>query len=366
MQITPQIPLYQQIVDNIRQRILNGELPEGHKLPSERDMAIELGVNRLTVNKAFNVLKKQNLICRSQGKGTFVSREPVAARKCARIWMWGITPGSSGIGNPYMQELFSSIRDVFTGHDIEMVFLDHRDHLLEHCRNHRLDGLMLFAPRQPLAIEIARTGLAGIPHVILAAPFAEFTDKRFITIDIDNDKVTREAARYLTDLGHKRIAILSDRERSMHAELRLRAFRGLMRERGLACPEELVFFSQDFRRTAEECHTFVRKLLERDRKVTAVFAAGFPHSLGAIRAIQDLGLRTPESMSILGFDDFPQTGFLMPGLTAVRQPVARMGVIAAQMLLEQLTTGRTTPGRRVLCAKLIIRESCGAPFARNI
>jgi LacI family transcriptional regulator len=95
---------------------------------------------------------------------------------------------------------------------------------------------------------------------------------------------------------------------------------------------------------------------------TALFAANILTTLGALRAIEDLGLRIPEDVAVIGFDDFELAHVLRPRFTLVRQPAAELGRRAAQMLFDRLDSGGPPePRRLVLPTELVVRESCGCP-----
>ena len=95
---------------------------------------------------------------------------------------------------------------------------------------------------------------------------------------------------------------------------------------------------------------------------TALLAANILTTLGALRAIEDLGLRIPEDVAVIGFDDFELAHVLRPRFTLVRQPAAELGRRAAEMLFDRLDgEGRPEPRRLVLPTELVIRESCGCP-----
>jgi LacI family transcriptional regulator len=93
---------------------------------------------------------------------------------------------------------------------------------------------------------------------------------------------------------------------------------------------------------------------------TAIFASNDMSAFGAMDAARERGLRIPEDISIIGFDDIPQASFVYPKLTTVRQPLEQMGQIAVKLLLEQIEDQSRPPQRIALATQLIIRDSCGA------
>jgi DNA-binding LacI/PurR family transcriptional regulator len=105
----------------------------------------------------------------------------------------------------------------------------------------------------------------------------------------------------------------------------------------------------------------MRELLRLPVLPTAVFAGSNLMTLGALQAIHEAGLRIPEDMAVVGFDDMPWAVSLNPPLTAVAQPAYQVGVTAARLLLERLQNPLKPPRRVVLETTLIVRSSCGSP-----
>jgi LacI family transcriptional regulator len=104
-------------------------------------------------------------------------------------------------------------------------------------------------------------------------------------------------------------------------------------------------------------YPFAKKLLERKVPFTALFAYNDISALGAIRAFQEAGLRVPHDVSVVGFDDIQGAAFNTPSLTTVRQPLTRMGSIAAQTLLERIEGNEDYPSEIAIEPELVVRES---------
>jgi LacI family transcriptional regulator len=104
-------------------------------------------------------------------------------------------------------------------------------------------------------------------------------------------------------------------------------------------------------------YPFAKQLLERRLPFTALFAYNDLSAIGAIRAFQEEGLRVPGDISVVGFDDIQIAAYNTPSLTTVRQPLIRMGTIAAQTLLERIETKKLEPREIAIQPELVIRES---------
>jgi LacI family transcriptional regulator len=104
-------------------------------------------------------------------------------------------------------------------------------------------------------------------------------------------------------------------------------------------------------------YPFAKQLLAREKQFTALFAYNDISAIGAIRAIQERGLRVPQDISVVGFDDIPGAGFYSPSLTTVRQPLNRMGEVAAQSLLDRIEGKKEYLSEIAIEPELVVRES---------
>ena len=113
-------------------------------------------------------------------------------------------------------------------------------------------------------------------------------------------------------------------------------------------------------------YPFAKQLLARNKPFTALFAYNDISAIGAIRAIHEEGLRVPQDVSVMGFDDIPGAAFHTPSLTTVRQPLNRMGEVAAQSLLERIEGNQEYPSEIAIEPELVVRESTAkAPGSRR-
>ena len=104
-------------------------------------------------------------------------------------------------------------------------------------------------------------------------------------------------------------------------------------------------------------YPFAKQLLARKVPFTALFAYNDISAIGSIRALQEQGLRVPQDVSVIGFDDIPGSAFYTPSLTTVQQPLNRMGEVAAQVLLERIEGNKEYPSEIAIEPALVVRES---------
>lgn len=176
-------------------------------------------------------------------------------------------------------------------------------------------------------------------------------------IVLDHHHAAHIALQHLVDLGHNKIAFMRGASFSSDSEDRWNAICEAAKDLKIDIRSELTVQIDIDDSTPQLGYPFAKQLLERRAPFTALFAYNDLSALGAIRAFQEAGLRVPQDISVVGFDDIQGAAYNTPSLTTVRQPLARMGAIAAQTLLERIETNRDEPREIALEPELVIRES---------
>jgi DNA-binding LacI/PurR family transcriptional regulator len=176
-------------------------------------------------------------------------------------------------------------------------------------------------------------------------------------IVLDHRHAAHIALQHLVDLGHSRIAFMKGASFSSDSEVRWSAIREAARDLKIDIRSELTVQIDIDDPTPQLGYPFAKQLLERNAPFTALFAYNDISALGAIRAFQEAGLRVPDDVSVVGFDDIQGAAYNTPSLTTVRQPLARMGALAAQTLLERIEGSMEDPREIAVEPELMIRES---------
>ena len=220
-------------------------------------------------------------------------------------------------------------------------------------RSGHLDGVVVASTRvdDPL---IARLLEDRIPFVMVG----RHPDERVNYVNFDNVAAARMAVEHLVRLGHHRIATITGPLNMSSGEDRLEGYRQALLAHRLPVDEDLIV-EGDFTEASSMAAT--RHLLSRS--VTAIFAASDIMAVGALKVVREAGLRIPEDVALVGFDDVPIATALQPALTTVRQPIEQMGSMAADLLLDLLENppdGGAPAHKIILPAKLVVRDSCGA------
>ena len=164
------------------------------------------------------------------------------------------------------------------------------------------------------------------------------------------------ATQHLVDLGHQRIGYLNGREEWLEAQHRLAGYRDVLLKNNLPADENLVK-QGDW--GVDSGYEATKELLALEKRPTAIFAGNDIMALGATYAIREAGLRIPDDIALIGYDDREFAAWIRPALTTIRMPSYEMGQAAARLLLKQFS-GEELEDATQIPGELIIRESCGA------
>jgi LacI family transcriptional regulator len=176
-------------------------------------------------------------------------------------------------------------------------------------------------------------------------------------IALDHRKAAELTLHHLYSLGHRQIAFMHGQPFSSDSEDRWRGIVEWCGELGIEMHPELIMQLDRDVSTPELGYPVVEQLITTKRKFTALVCFNDVAAIGAIRGLRDRGLRVPEDISVIGFDDIKAAAFLTPGLTTIRQPLAEMGRCAAQCLVNRLNRTEDFQAQIAFEPELIIRES---------
>jgi LacI family transcriptional regulator len=192
-------------------------------------------------------------------------------------------------------------------------------------------------------------------NVPLASVVSLFENSNIPTVSPAFKEGTYIGVRYLASLGHRGIAFIDSPFEYWSSGMRLEGYRAALLEGGIGFKEELVFESD---LTAEGGYVATKKLLEGKVGFTAISAANDATAIGAIKSLKETGLKVPEDVSVVGFDDIELSVYSDPPLTTVWVPWEEVGSVAVEVLLDVING--SYDGKKIveLPVKLVVRESC--------
>jgi LacI family transcriptional regulator len=183
---------------------------------------------------------------------------------------------------------------------------------------------------------------------------------------VNHRQAAAAALRHLFRLGHRRIAYIKGQVFSADTAVRWKSIRAESTRLGLAIDPELVVQLEGDDPTPQPGYQTTRSLLTRGQRFTALFAFNDISAIGAMRALREAGFKVPEDISVVGFDDIQSAAYQTPALTTVRQPLLRMGEIAAATLLRRIANPRGRyPHQIVVEPELVVRGTTARAASLN-
>ncbi|MEM6689238.1 MAG: LacI family DNA-binding transcriptional regulator [Planctomycetota bacterium] len=304
------------------------------------DIAARANVSKSTVSRVLNdkaVVNKQ-------------TREAVlkAAKDLgyeANLFARGLAVGRSmtvgvvtqNIGSPYYDALMQGTIRGFTDTGYSPLFVDGQwestkeQEVIKTLLGRKVDGLLLLGGNLPK--DQLKELKERLPTIIVGMEL-EGWEKRCVYCD--NVGAAFDATQHLIDLGHRRIALIKGMEHHQDTIRREAGYRKALQEAGIELDEELIL-DGDF--SPQSGVMGINTLLMRATTFTAVFCANDSVAYGARLALNRKGIRVPEEVSVIGFDDQAESAYVTPPLTTIRQPANEMGVAAAKGLVELMQGG---------------------------
>ena len=180
-------------------------------------------------------------------------------------------------------------------------------------------------------------------------------------IVLNHERAAELGLRHLTQLGHRRIAFIKGQSFSSDTEFRWQAIRTVSRQLGIETPVALIQQMEGDSASPEIGYEAAVRLLKQSERFTALFAFNDICAIGAIRAFREAGMQVPENVSVVGFDDIYEAAYHIPALTTIKQPLRRMGKLAAETLVKRIChRSEPYPASVQVEPELVIRESTAA------
>jgi LacI family transcriptional regulator len=330
------------------------------------DVAEQAGVSRSTVSRVVNdhpnvsedVRKRVLKVIQKTGY-----KPHAAARTLATQHSWTIglvLPHSVNFlfTDPYYPHLIKGIAQACNQYDYTLtLFLvgtkDDEEKIFPRVsRKGLLDGVLVQSGHHGDQQIIGNMIDAHMPVVVIGRPFRS---DNVSYVDVDNIKSSYAATNHLIRLGYRRIGTITGPNNSTVGLDRKAGYLQALTEHNGSVDKSIII-EGDF--TEMGGYSAMQRLLPS--KPDAVFAASDVMVLGAMRAVREAGLRVPEDVAFVGFDDLPNASLVDVQLTTIRQPVVQFGVRAVELLIDQIENGNDIPRHVVLDTELIVRESCGA------
>ncbi len=353
---TKPMPKYHRLKEHLRERMADGTLKIDDRLPSENELVRQFGLSRHTVRQALGDLENEGLVRREQGRGTFCAQGRASGRAIAVITTY--------ISEYIFPSVIRGIEEVLSAAGCALILANTANdkakeaRCLEDLLQREVAGFII----EPTKSARENVNLSyfkeiesrKVPYLMLHATYDEL-DPAYIVMD--DERGGYMAASYLLQLGHRRIAGLFKAD-DLQGVRRQAGFIAALGEYGLASNPEFVG-NYETEQLSSFPYQFARGLMRKEERPTAMVCYNDQIALMALEAIRDAGLRVPEDVSLVGYDDSSLAAASAVRLTTIRHPQAAMGRQAARFILDMLE-GTLGKPRLVYQPELIIRSSCRA------
>lgn len=335
--------------------------------PNIRDLAALLDLSVTTVSRVLNgkaekyriSLETEKRVLQYAKEHNYIPNKIARGLKMSRTDTLGLV--IPDIANPFFADLAKSIELEARGKGYSIMLCDSREdftvekELIDLLLGHKVDGIII-APVGTSFDHLVQIYEYGIPLVIVDRYSPEM-ELPYITSD--NYQGAYDAVSYLVSMGHRRIACIQGIQNSQPNKERVRGYAEALKKNGLE-PERSLIIGEDF--SIENGYKQTRILFSIENPPTAIFALSNLISLGVIKAIGEIGLKIPENVSLISFDEQPFSAYLETPLTTIEQKKSEMGQIAVNVIINEMDKKRNgdTPGKTVkmkIKTSIIKRES---------
>ncbi|MBO0995768.1 LacI family DNA-binding transcriptional regulator [Bacillus sp. SD088] len=350
------VPKYQMVRDYILSMIQNKELSAHARIPSEKDFIEKLGVSSITVRRALAELVDEGIIYRVKGKGSFISEQKQKDQTRSKLITF-VLSGKDMYDNSYMR-IMKGIQSYLSKHGYKLIIefiendIDREKDLVKKLIQTDCEGLLIYSSDPEAAkeyltdIQSKRIPIVLLDRFPMGIPLP--------CIACNNYDGGFEAVNHLIDLGHSKIGFCaydfflnSEKERYL-------GYQHALLNANLPS-DPTIFFSQS-KLDYNELVTTIKK-----GNLTALFCVNDRMALEVMEQLIKMGIKIPEDLSIIGFDDFESSRYAKVPLTTVQQHFDTLGYEAAKLLLEIRKKAQIEPKKVLLPTNLVIRDSTAAP-----
>ncbi|HEY0829074.1 MAG TPA: GntR family transcriptional regulator [Bacilli bacterium] len=380
------IPLYTQIRKYVHDQITQKVCLPNDRIPSENEFASQFGVSRITVKNALSELIEEGLIFRVQGKGSFVSPdisgEPLIYR----------SEPTNNKSKPLIAYLMPRLDNMFTAQLLSGVEseLSKQGYRLLFCRTHDsqetekemlreviqlgVKGIIIFPVEgETYSEEILRLTLSEFPLVVVDRYLRGIETN---CVCSDNVEGAREATSHLVSLGHTRIGFISTAyQGTTSIEDRLTGYEKALADHNIHIDHSLRLVHFDNEQVNTILHEGIpdelvkhemQSFLKKNPDMTAVFAINSAVGLTIIEAATEIGIRVPDDLSVVFFDNYELSALSSIPPTCVSQQEKELGKEAARLLVSIIDNPKQERRKILLPTKLIVRKSTASTTAKQV
>ncbi len=358
--------LYEQIVDDLKGKIATGELKPGDKIETQAELARKYNVSLITVKNALTLMVNEGLLLSRAGKGTFVLEAPAKSAKLGPHKTIGLV--LQDLNHPYFSMIVQSVEE----RAYEMGFnvlvsgssgnIEKEESQIEKFSTMGVDGLVIAS----LSLEyratdyIQKLHAANFPYVMVSY----IHDPDFWYVGTDQELGGYMATEHLIRTGYRTVGYVHIGKKNLLSEVRKNGYARALMELDVPYDADFVFTLDPSRLGVgtdrfQLGYRFGQNFKDIVKKPEALFFYNDLSAIGFIQGAAEHGIRVPEDVAVVGFDDATIARFASVPLTTIHQPVDRIGRSAVEVIQKRMEKIGTS-NRTIFKPTLVVRESCGA------
>jgi len=353
-------PLYKQIIEDINQRIENGDLKAGDRIESNKKLSEKYDVSLITVKKAVSELISEGKLYSEVGKGTFVSSLQNGV-KLARHNTIGLV--LSDLKNPYFSLIAHGVEEKASDNDYALILshssncIEKEEKQIEKLMDMGVNGLIIASMKHNYTATSAIRKLheQDFPYVVVSY----MSDRDIYHVGTDHELGAFMATDYLINSGYKKISYIGDEQGNILSEVRKLGYLRALNHYEMCYNQSYIYNlpkngSQDYYNSGRE---LAKKYLKSSTEIGAFFVYNDLIAIGFEEELLDNGVAVPEDVAIVGFDDIERSEYCRVPLTTVRQPTEKIGNLAVEKLIKKINN-EDVEVRTILEPSLVFRGSC--------
>ncbi len=356
------VPLYTQLTQEIKSRILEGDLAVGQQVESQHALARIYGVSLITVKKALADLIKDGVLYSRVGKGTYVARKPVEF-SISKTKALGVV--LTDLISPFFSLIVKGVEEAASKHGFNILLsnssnvAEKEEHQIRHFIELGVSGLVVASMTHALRASRALREIhrRGFPYVMVSF----LSDPEYFRVGADNRAGGRIATEHLVNLGYTTVGFINGERGNVPGEERRSGYEDALAHLGLQ-PDPGHQFRLRRRGERNDYQSGAElgdRIATMPNRPRALFVYNDLAALGVEHGLQRHGVRIPEDVAIVGFDDIGPAEYAPVPLTTVSQHTHEIGTRAVEILLQRIA-GEQTPVLTILKPTLVVRASCGA------
>lgn len=359
-------PLYEQIEIDIKEKIGRGELTPGQQISSQSELVKKYDVSMITVKKALSDLVADGTLFTRQGKGTFVAESFIKKVDLSAHKTIGVV--LRDLKHPFFSLIIHSIEERASELGYNFLLssssnnLEKEEAQINRFRELNVDGIIIAS----LSLEyratdfIQKLHLEKFPYIMISY----IHDPDYWYVGSDHEYGGYIATEHLIKLGHKNIGYLHAGRGNLLSEVRKNGYYRALNEYDVQYDSRLVYYLNEenfdhYTDRYKQGYDFGIKFIKFDKKPDALFIYSDLVALGFTQALNENGIKVPDDIAVVGYDDIQVSSFASVPLTTVHQPSDKIGRLAVDILQKRIEN-KDIGNRTILKPALIIRDSCGA------